>query len=295
MLTDGTPPNASAASSGACSERRTVGNGRSGYPASVALAASAGKTMRFLLAPYYGLNHLIRELMKFGVVGSIAYVIDAGVNNLLRQTEALDDRPLTAKGISVAFAAVFAFLGNRFWTFQASVGPRACPWFRALPLPQLRRAPDRRGLPGAEPLCARDSRHFSPTTSRETSSEPASARCSGSGPTANGSSPRSAWRRPRRSPRDTYPRSRTHTSRRNPTLLPSRTLSQSPAGRVHGPGPGRSCPLIGRGPCRSRPRPSAVRPVYDGGQVEAVRLAGRLQARQSEAGFPGRPDRADWP
>src|SRR4029450_8593737 len=80
-------------------------------------------TMRFLLAPYYGLNHLIRELMKFGVVGSIAYLIDAGVNNLLRQTEALDDRPLTAKGLSVAFAAVFAFLGNRFWTFRHRSDP----------------------------------------------------------------------------------------------------------------------------------------------------------------------------
>ena len=101
----------------------TVGKGGSGYPASVALAASAGKTMRFLLAPYYGLNHLIRELMKFGVVGSIAYLIDAGVNNLLRQTEALDDRPLTAKGLSVAFATVFAFLGNRFWTFRHRSDP----------------------------------------------------------------------------------------------------------------------------------------------------------------------------
>jgi putative flippase GtrA len=79
--------------------------------------------MRFLLAPYYGLNHLIRELMKFGVVGSIAYLIDAGVNNLLRQTEALDDRPLTAKGLSVAFATVFAFLGNRFWTFRHRSDP----------------------------------------------------------------------------------------------------------------------------------------------------------------------------
>ena len=101
----------------------TVVTGTSGYPAAVALAAWAGKTIRVLLAPYYGLNHLIRELMKFGVVGSIAYLIDAGVNNLLRQTEALDDRPLTAKGISVAFAAVFAFLGNRFWTFRHRSDP----------------------------------------------------------------------------------------------------------------------------------------------------------------------------
>lgn len=101
----------------------TVGNGWSGYPASVALAASASKKLRLVLAPYYGLNHLVRELMKFGVVGSIAYLIDAGVNNLLRQTEAFDDRPLTAKGLSVAFAAVFAFLGNRFWTFRHRSDP----------------------------------------------------------------------------------------------------------------------------------------------------------------------------
>ena len=79
--------------------------------------------MRILLAPYYGLDHLIRELMKFGVVGTIAYLIDAGVNNLLRQTEALDDRPLTAKGLSVAFATLFAFAGNRYWTFRHRSDP----------------------------------------------------------------------------------------------------------------------------------------------------------------------------
>jgi putative flippase GtrA len=93
------------------------------YAAPVAVVASASKVWRLLLAPYYGLDHLIRELMKFGVVGTAAYLIDAGVNNLLRQTEALDDRPLTAKGLSVAFATLFAFFGNRFWTFRHRSDP----------------------------------------------------------------------------------------------------------------------------------------------------------------------------
>jgi putative flippase GtrA len=79
--------------------------------------------VKILLAPYYGLDHLIREMMKFGVVGTIAYLIDAGVNNALRQTALLDDRPLTAKGMSVAFATVFAFAGNRFWTFRHRSDP----------------------------------------------------------------------------------------------------------------------------------------------------------------------------
>jgi putative flippase GtrA len=49
-------------------------------------------------------------------VGSIAHLIDAGVNNLLRQTEALMT-DLTAKGLSVAFGGC-VHLGNRFWTFR---------------------------------------------------------------------------------------------------------------------------------------------------------------------------------
>ncbi|WP_372595058.1 GtrA family protein [Actinotalea sp.] len=59
------------------------------------------------------------ELIRFGSVGSLAYVVDVGLFNLLRfgPGTLLGDRPLTAKVISVAVATVVAWLGNRYWTF----------------------------------------------------------------------------------------------------------------------------------------------------------------------------------
>jgi putative flippase GtrA len=68
-----------------------------------------------LLRAYYGLHSLVRELMKFGVVGAVAYVVDVGVFNLvLHQT----DKPLTSKTISTVVATTIAYAGNRFWTFR---------------------------------------------------------------------------------------------------------------------------------------------------------------------------------
>lgn len=60
-------------------------------------------------------EHLVRELAKFGTVGSIAFVIDVGISNALF---AIGFGPLTSKTISVAIAATCAFLGNRFWTWR---------------------------------------------------------------------------------------------------------------------------------------------------------------------------------
>lgn len=61
-------------------------------------------------------EHLVKEFAKFGTVGSVAFVIDVGVSNLLYLV--FDLGPLTSKTISVAIAATVAFLGNRFWTFR---------------------------------------------------------------------------------------------------------------------------------------------------------------------------------
>lgn len=67
---------------------------------------------------------LVRELVKFGLVGAVAYVVDVTVFNLLLfgepfgTTAPLDERPLTAKAVSVAVATLVAWLGNRFWTFR---------------------------------------------------------------------------------------------------------------------------------------------------------------------------------
>jgi putative flippase GtrA len=64
---------------------------------------------------YYGLSHLIRELMKFGVVGAVAYVIDVAVFNLVLHAT---DKPLTSKTISTVVATTVAYAGNRTWTFR---------------------------------------------------------------------------------------------------------------------------------------------------------------------------------
>jgi putative flippase GtrA len=65
-----------------------------------------------------------REILKFGAVGALAYVVDVYVYNLLRTgwwplSEApLAHKPLLAKVFSVAVATVVAWLGNRYWTFR---------------------------------------------------------------------------------------------------------------------------------------------------------------------------------
>ena len=64
-----------------------------------------------------GIGLLYREMIKFGVVGAIAFVIDLGVANLLWQT-VLEDKVTTARIISGALATLFAWLGNRLWTFR---------------------------------------------------------------------------------------------------------------------------------------------------------------------------------
>jgi putative flippase GtrA len=61
-------------------------------------------------------RHLLEELGKFGVVGALAYLIDAGIFNVLligAQWETL-----TSKAVSTAVAATAAFIGNRFWTWR---------------------------------------------------------------------------------------------------------------------------------------------------------------------------------
>lgn len=64
---------------------------------------------------------LFREMAKFGIVGLSALVVDIGLFNLLRFAGGegpLYDKPITAKAISVAVATVFAYFGNRYWTFR---------------------------------------------------------------------------------------------------------------------------------------------------------------------------------
>ena len=64
---------------------------------------------------------LVHQIMKFGVVGLVALVVDVGLFNILRFAGGegpLYDKPLTAKVISVIVATTVAYIGNRIWTFS---------------------------------------------------------------------------------------------------------------------------------------------------------------------------------
>lgn len=63
------------------------------------------------------LDLLWRELAKFGAIGLVAFVIDLGGFNLLVGGP-LENKVTTAKLISGGVATVFAWLGNRYWTFR---------------------------------------------------------------------------------------------------------------------------------------------------------------------------------
>jgi putative flippase GtrA len=76
--------------------------------------------VRALLAAYYRLGHLVRELLKFGVVGGLAFVVDVVLFNLVLHAT---DKPLTSKTISTVVATTVAYGGNRLWTFRRRAHP----------------------------------------------------------------------------------------------------------------------------------------------------------------------------
>ena len=94
-------------------------DGTAGQEAAAAPSTGRGKGItRPLFAVYDRLGHLVREVLKFGVVGLVALVTDVGVFNLLRYAGGdgpLHDKPLTAKTISVVIATTVAYFGNRYW------------------------------------------------------------------------------------------------------------------------------------------------------------------------------------
>ncbi len=82
-----------------------------------------GRLSALIAAAHASLDVVYRELVKFGAVGLVAFVVDISVFNLMRTgiiggSHGLPEKPLTAKTISVVAATVVAWLGNRYWTFR---------------------------------------------------------------------------------------------------------------------------------------------------------------------------------
>ena len=63
------------------------------------------------------LDVVYREMLKFGAVGAVAFVIDVGLFNLL-VTTVLDHKPITSKAISTVVAATSSYFMNRHWTWK---------------------------------------------------------------------------------------------------------------------------------------------------------------------------------
>jgi putative flippase GtrA len=67
---------------------------------------------------------LYREMIKFGIVGAVAFVVDLGLFNILRRTVLSGygngplSRAVVATIISAAVATCIAWIGNRMWTFR---------------------------------------------------------------------------------------------------------------------------------------------------------------------------------
>ncbi len=68
---------------------------------------------------FKALWHLfIAELMKFGTVGGLAFLVNAGVVALLMATVFQEEGHLKAKAIATVVATIFSWLANRYWTFR---------------------------------------------------------------------------------------------------------------------------------------------------------------------------------
>ena len=71
----------------------------------------------------WGLTQL-KPFSQFGIVGLAAALLDFAIFNLLAvletQTPGLEYTPLTNKIVSMCISTVFAWVGNRYWTFRST-------------------------------------------------------------------------------------------------------------------------------------------------------------------------------
>jgi putative flippase GtrA len=64
---------------------------------------------------YQRFQHLIHEFAKFGVIGTIGFLVTEGVFNLMIANH---QATFTANAVSTLVAAAVTFAGNRYWTFR---------------------------------------------------------------------------------------------------------------------------------------------------------------------------------
>jgi putative flippase GtrA len=64
---------------------------------------------------YQRFQRLIHEFAKFGVIGTIGFLVTEGVFNLMI---ARHQATFTANAVSTLVAAAVTFIGNRYWTFR---------------------------------------------------------------------------------------------------------------------------------------------------------------------------------
>lgn len=60
----------------------------------------------------------VKELMKFGVVGALAFVINAVLVLVLMHTPWFEDSHIKAKFVATVVAILFSWVANRLWTFR---------------------------------------------------------------------------------------------------------------------------------------------------------------------------------
>ncbi|MBX3090978.1 MAG: GtrA family protein [Cryobacterium sp.] len=72
---------------------------------------------------------LLAQLVRFGAVGAVGFLVDVSVFNILRITvfspENLHEGPVVAKVISTVVAIAVNWVGNRYWTFGPHRRPQA--------------------------------------------------------------------------------------------------------------------------------------------------------------------------
>lgn len=71
--------------------------------------------------PYRDIAVRHRELVKFALVGGIAYIVDITLFTLLKVT-VLEPKPVTAKILAVLVATIVSYVLNREWSFRTRGG-----------------------------------------------------------------------------------------------------------------------------------------------------------------------------